>query len=137
MTKGKLKLIRIFNGTFREVHFRWIGIFMLATVMTLLYREPHETFLEKYPTAFLFTAIFWNGAFMIFMHFRKRFPQIRQTPKRLVFTLIALSAFLILGDPALCLMFNFKSWQEVLDPTKAFEHSVTNFYCCLCNRFCL
>lgn len=67
--------------------------------------EPGQTMLEKYLTAWIFTAIFWNGAFAIFMYFRKVYPQIRQTPKRLLITFTCLVAFLVVGDPILCYIF--------------------------------
>ncbi len=115
------------NFKIREVYVRWTGIFTLAAIMMMLYKEPEETYLEKYFTALLFTAIFWNGAFMLFMHFRRVYPQIRQTPKRLLITMFWLALFLILGDPLLCLLFGFKDLQTVLDPGIAFDHAGSNF----------
>ena len=115
------------NYRLREVHVRWSGIAILSVIMMLLYKEPDETYLAKYGTSFLFTSFFWNGAFMLFMYFRRVYPQIRQTPKRLVVTIFWLAILLVFGDPLLCLLFGLKDWQTVLDPTVAFEHAPTNF----------
>lgn len=114
------------KGRFKEVHFRWIGIFIMAAVMTLILKEPHETFVSKYFISFTFTSIFWNGAFLIFMYFRRRFPQIRQTPKRLMITLAALVVFLVLSDPLLCILLNVKTLEQVLDPAVTVGHMGRN-----------
>ena len=121
-----IRLEYMLKGRFKEVHFRWIGIFVVAVVMAMIYKEPHETLGSKYITSFTFTAIFWNGAFLIFMYFRRKFPQVRQTPKRLVITLTVLIVFLTLGDPLLCLLFNLKTLEQVLNPAIAFGHVSTN-----------
>ncbi|MEM8566468.1 MAG: histidine kinase [Bacteroidota bacterium] len=111
----------------KEVYVRWTGIVILAGVMMMLYKEPEETYIEKYATSFLFTSFFWNGAFMLFMHFRRVYPRIRQTPKRLVVTLFWLAILLTFGDPLLCLIFGFKDWETILNPAVAFDHAPTNF----------
>ncbi|MEM7109249.1 MAG: histidine kinase [Bacteroidota bacterium] len=111
----------------KEVYVRWSGIFIVAGIMTVLHKEPDETYFERYATAFLFTSFFWNGAFILFMYFRRVYPQIRQTPKRLAVTLFWLSILLLFGDPLLCLLFGFKDWQTILDPAVAFQYAPTNF----------
>lgn len=112
---------------FKEVHFRWLGILLVSVIMMLLYKKPEDPYLKKYITSFIFTSFFWNGAFMLFMHFRKVYPQIRQTPKRLLVTLFWLAVLLVFGDPLLCLVFGFKDWQQVLNPAIALEHTPSNF----------
>ncbi len=111
----------------REVQVRWTGIFILSAIMMMLYKKPEDSYITKYATSFLFTSFFWNGAFMLFMHFRRVYPQIRQTPKRLLVTLFWLTVLLTLGDPFLCLIFGFKDLQTVLDPAVTFDHAPTNF----------
>ena len=115
------------NYRLKEVHVRWAGIAMLSVIMMLLYKEPDEAYIQKYATSFVFTSFFWNGAFMLFMRFRRAYPQIRQTPKRLVITVFWLAILLTFGDPLLCLIFGFKDWQTVLDPAIAFDHLPSNF----------
>lgn len=108
---------------FKEVHFRWAGIFILAAVMTMVMKQEHQTFLGKYPTSLFFTAFYWNGAFMMFMAFRRRYPQIRQTPKRLIITLFCLVIFLVVGETALCLLLEFKSFDDFVNhPILFFDH---------------
>ncbi|MTI41448.1 sensor histidine kinase [Fulvivirga lutimaris] len=107
--------MKIAGVTIKEVYVRWIGIFVLAYIMIFLHgREPGQTMLDKYLTALVFTAVFWNGAFAIFMHFRKVYPQIRQTPRRLLITFTCLVAFLVVGDPVLCYTFNLNEAVDFL-----------------------
>ena len=114
------------KGKFKEVHFRWIGIFLVASVMAMIYKEPFERFEQKYLVSLTFTTVYWNGAFIIFMYFRRRYPQIRQTPKRLAITLLALFLLLTIGEPLLCLLLNTKSFEQVTDPSVVFSHVSTN-----------
>lgn len=106
MTGKKIKI--------KEVYVRWVGIVVLAYIMTFIHgREPGETVMEKYLTAFTFTVIYWNGAFFLFMYFRRLFPEIRQTPKRLMITVVALAVFMTVADPILCTLFNFNKDHDV------------------------
>ncbi|MEO1053185.1 MAG: histidine kinase [Bacteroidota bacterium] len=116
------------NIKLREVHVRWIGIPLMGLLMTFVHeREVGESLLQKYIVATTFTLVFWNGAFTIFMFFRRKFPQIRQTPRRLILTVITLIVFMTIGDPLLCLIFNYKTWQEVTNPAIVFDHAVINY----------
>ena len=64
--------MKIGGVTIREVYVRWIGIFVLAYVMTFLHeKDEGQTLLDKYLMSLVFTGVFWNGAFAIFMYFRK------------------------------------------------------------------
>ncbi|MEL7001582.1 MAG: hypothetical protein AAFN93_02475, partial [Bacteroidota bacterium] len=102
----------------REKYVRWVGILVLAFIMAfLLGPGPGESFIHKYLRALLFTAVFWNGAFIMFIYFRKRYPEIRQTPKRLLITMICLTIFLVVGDNLICLIIEQKSWAELSDPS--------------------
>lgn len=116
--------LAIFKGyRLKEVHVRWSGIFLIAYLMTFIYPlEPGETQLHQYFVSFTFTTIFWNGAFMLFMYFRKKFPEIRKTPKRLFITIICIIILLIIGDPLICLLFNFKSIEVAL----SIDHLLSN-----------
>ncbi|TRX61480.1 hypothetical protein FNH22_05065 [Fulvivirga sp. M361] len=115
----------------REVYVRWTGIVLLAMIMMFLHKEPEDSYVSKYFVSFTFTTIFWNGAFMLFMLFRRKYPQIRQTPRRLLMTILSLIAFLTIGEPLLCLLFQFKGWEQLMDPTEAFGHVPLNFLCAM------
>ena len=107
--------MKIGGVTIKEVYVRWIGIFVLAYVMTFLHeKDEGQTLLDKYLMSLVFTGVFWNGAFAIFMYFRKVYPQIRQTPKRLLITFSCLVVFLLIGDPILCYTFNLNEDTDYL-----------------------
>lgn len=90
----------------KEVQVRWVGIFILAFIMTFVYpKEEWQSPIEKYLISLAFTAIYWNVAFAIFIFFRKKFPEIRQTPKRLLITLISVFVIFFVLDPLLCAAF--------------------------------
>ncbi len=83
--------------------------------MTFLHdADPDQTKLDKYFTSLVFTGILWNGAFAIFMFFRKRYPQIKQTPKRLFITFSLLTIFMVIGDPLICYIFDFNQGVDYL-----------------------
>lgn len=120
------------NFKLREVHFRWIGIPILAFIMAMVMgREEHQTFFNKYLISLMFTAFFWNGGFMIFIYYRRKFPQIKQTPRRLLITFAALSVFLIIGDPLTCLASGLKDWQEISNLGFQINNTATNFIAAL------
>ncbi len=109
----------------REVHYRWAGIAVVSLLLVWIIKaEMPGTFLEKYVVSFIITAFFWNGAFLLFMFFRKKFPLIRQTPKRLTLTVFALLIFLIAGDFVFCLSLNGKPLSMAwTDPLTFFEYT--------------
>lgn len=98
----------------KEVYVRWIGIFVLAYIMSLIHGlNESESFLQKYATAWIFTSTYWNAAFFLFVRFRKVYTEIRQTPKRLLITAGSLAAFMVVADPLLCSVFNINKDHEV------------------------
>jgi sensor histidine kinase YesM len=106
----------------REVYVRWIGIPILAYIMTFFHpMDPGETMFHKYLTALAFTGLYWNGAFILFMYFRRKFPEIKKTPKRLFLTVVTLVSFMVVADPFLCYVFNTQPLEEAL----AFENVLT------------
>lgn len=112
----------------KERYVRWVGIVILALIMSIIIgKGPNDTIFSKYLKALVFTTIFWNGAFMLFIYFRKKYPEIRQTPKRLMITLFWLSIFLIVGDNVICLVLQFKTLAQISDPYEFFSHTPHNF----------
>ncbi|MFY0600172.1 MAG: histidine kinase [Cyclobacteriaceae bacterium] len=84
----------------KEVYVRWVGIFLLAFVVMGLQEDEHArgmTFWQEYLVSLGFTMIYWNGAFLIFMMFRRLFPEIDQTFKRLVITYTVLFFWMSIG----------------------------------------
>ena len=98
----------------KEVYLRWIGIPILALIMVaIMGRAPQQSIWEKFLQSLVFTAVYWNGAFAIFMYFRRKFPEIRETPKRILFTLTALLLLLIVGDIIICLALGTKQFSDL------------------------
>ncbi len=106
----------------KEVYVRWIGIPILAFIMVFIIgREADETVGQKFLHALVFTAIYWNGAFALFIYFRRKFPAIRQTPKRLLLTLTSLLLLLIIGDIVICLALGLKEIDDLSNLAYFFE----------------
>lgn len=105
----------------KEVYVRWIGIPILALIMVFIIGRDEDTLLKDFLTALVFTTIYWNGAFAIFMHYRKVFPTIRETPKRLAVTLLSLVTLLVVGDMVICLALGLKQWSDLTNFTILFE----------------
>ena len=87
----------------KEIYVRWIGIPILAVIMALVFGlKEGQQWWQKYLDSLMYCAVYWNGACMMFFFFRRRFPLIKQTPKRLILTTVSLLAFLLLGDFLIC-----------------------------------
>ncbi|MDQ3394720.1 MAG: histidine kinase [Bacteroidota bacterium] len=112
---------------FKEVYLRWAGIPVLGLIISVFTREPHESFLTAFLISTTFTAFFWNGCYIIFILFRKQYPLLKDTAKRLFFTTLSVSAFLIIFDPIICLIFGFKSVADINNAAIIFDHSIINF----------
>jgi sensor histidine kinase YesM len=81
----------------KEKYAHLIGIAFLATIMMFVFRERCEPGLVGYSTSFLITFVIWEGCRGILFFFRKQFPTIQQTAKRIfiTFSSIILYTFLI------------------------------------------
>lgn len=112
-----------------ERNVRWIGIPIVALLVTFVVKDKHEPsgVLEKYPIVLFVTAFFWNGAFIIFIYFRKKFPLIRQTFQRLVITILVLSVFLLLGDFFICMLLGRRTVADLAHPDLLFQFAGVNF----------
>lgn len=116
--------MKVFSGQYqlKEIHVRWAGIFLVAWIMTFFYPiEEGETPLTHYLISLTFTTIYWNLAFVIFMRFRKEYPELKQTPKRLVLTFVAVLLVFMIVDPILCYVLVHRDLSAEL----AFEHWIT------------
>ncbi len=111
----------------KEVYLRWVGIPVLAIIISFFHLDPNESWFSEFLIALAFTAFFWNGCYLIFKIYRKKYPLLGQTAKRIFFTIITLSAFLIIFDPILCLLFGFKTLADIGNPAILFDHSFINF----------
>ena len=98
----------------REIYVRWIGIPVVALLITVFVKHTHDfSFMHKLFVSFVMTAYFWNIAFFVFIYFRKRFPEIRQTPKRLLITVVTLSVVLVFGGVPIRLILGLASFEDL------------------------
>lgn len=112
----------------KEIHYRWIGIFVLGFIACFLVKEDHgHSFWENLYISWLFTAYFWNGAFLIFIYFRRKFPKIKDTPKRLVFTIAILIVFMTLGGIVPKLLININYIRSIFTFGFYFDYAYINF----------
>lgn len=111
----------------REKPLRIIGVVVVALILSVIYsRPPGFSLFEKFLMVLGFTAIFWSGCVSIFFFFRRRFPKISQTPKRLLYTVLVSVIFVVLVDPLLCLITGSRELHEFLLPGVFFERAGGN-----------
>jgi sensor histidine kinase YesM len=84
---------------------RIIGIPILGVVAALLHNGWPIQF-ESFLQATVFTVVMWNGDYFIIKFFRKRWPSLDATHKRILTTILAVCVYNILADYALCYLFN-------------------------------
>ncbi len=99
----------------KERYVRWVGIFIVALIVTF-FEEGHKgdvPYWYSYGVAWMFTALYWNGAYMIFMMFRKVYPEISQTFIRLLWTYIVLFVWMTVGGVPIKLLLGIIDLHEV------------------------
>lgn len=112
----------------KEKYLRWGGIPVLALIIALLTpADQGETFLGKYLISLLHTTVYWNVAFYMFTKFRKVYPLIRQTPKRVFFTLTSLFIAMVLLDPMLCIVAQDSTVEDFYVLSAWFDHALVKF----------
>jgi len=86
---------------FQEPWPRLIGIPLLALVLSFTFHTELPT-LMGFAITLGITAVIWQGCYMIIGHFRRRFPGIERTGRRILITVVSLSAYIITVDIAAC-----------------------------------
>jgi len=74
-----------------------------------------------------FTALYWSGAYLIIKYFRRKFPEISSTQKRLIFTDLFLLVWLSFGGTPLKLFFEMEKWTNVFNWQEQSEFMPFNF----------
>lgn len=100
----------------KERYIRWVGISIVAVIVTQL-DDGHmagRSLSFQYLVSWIFTAVYWNGAFLIFMMFRKIFPEIKKTTTRLIWTYVTLVFWMSVGGIPVKLILGFMQWEDVL-----------------------
>lgn len=112
----------------KEQYIRWTGIPILGLIIqTVMGKHPDQSYIVGLLITIAFTALFWNGAVIILRVYRKRFPKIEQTPKRLISTILTLSIFLMLGGVPLKLIFGYVKLKEITSIAELFDYAEVNF----------
>jgi len=86
---------------------RIIGIPLVALIIALLSHGISDLNLEDYIITVIFTAVLWNGDYFIITSFRKTFPLLAHTPRRLLSTVLVVCGYNLFADFALCSTFNY------------------------------
>ena len=116
------------NIRIREVYVRWAGIPFVAALATFTMKHPDPIPLWlNYLYALGFTTLYWNGAYLIFIGFRRLFPHISQTAKRLVITIACLTAWMSVGGIPLKISFGLMSIQDITRWEEYVEYMAFNF----------
>lgn len=107
------------NIKLKEVHLRWAGILLVSFIMTFIYSGLHaeKEFWQRYLISLAFTTFYWNIAFYLFIFFRKKYPQIRQTPKRLLATFASITILFATIGPIICVIFNLHPPEDIFNAT--------------------
>ncbi|XOV94352.1 MAG: sensor histidine kinase [Bacteroidota bacterium] len=104
-------------GDLKEIQVRWIGIPIVGVIISIVVRDETLPLWQGALHSMLFTGILWNGAANIFFFYRRKFPSISQTPRRLIFTLLTLYPFILIADPIICVIINEKTIADLSDPS--------------------
>ncbi len=108
----------------KERYLRWTGIPILALIMAVIMKhDDDQPFHEQFLISLMFTTIYWNGAYLIFMMYRGMYPDINQTARRLILTIITLTAFMIVGGIPVRLLADFIDLHELRDWRVVLEHA--------------
>ena len=100
----------------KEVYIRCIGIPLVAVVITLFAKHEEDlTFIHKVFVSLVFTGFYWNAAFYMFIYYRKRYPEIRETPKRLLITVLSLLVILVLGGVPVRLLLGLATFEDLVN----------------------
>jgi len=68
--------------------------------------------IENFLSALFFTTVMWNGDYFIIKLFRKRWPELNSTHKRIITTILVVCSFNIAADFLLCNLLNELSQAE-------------------------
>lgn len=113
----------------KEIYVRWIGIFLLALIAMISDKE-HMSEMPVwyvYLVSLSFTTVYWNGACIIIFKFRKVFPEISKTGRRLFFSAIAIIFWMTVGGIPFKLLYGIVEPEEVLTVTNHTQWLPFNF----------
>jgi two-component system LytT family sensor kinase len=95
---------------------RWMSIPIVAIVpYWFADNEDHQIygFWMHWFHSIVFTGTYWNFAVWIFYYYRRRFPRINQTVKRLAITFFSIVFMILAVSPILKLLLGLDTFQEI------------------------
>ncbi len=111
-----------------ERYIRWFGIPVVAFLVMIAKRhDPPLPFYQEYIYSLIFTGIYWNGAYLIFMFFRSKLPGIKETPIRIFLILTFLVTFIVLVNPIIKLPLGLITLDQVFDGQEIFKFFPVTF----------
>ncbi len=113
----------------KEVHIRWIGIPIVALIAngTEADHMSNEPFWYTYFISLCFTAVYWNGACFFIYRYRRVFPEISRTAKRLSFTALGIIFWMTFAGIPVKLLFDLCTVSELFKVSAHTEFLPFNF----------
>lgn len=117
------------NMRLKEIQVRWLGIPVVALISMLADSEhmSGSPWIKVYFISFCFTAVYWNGACLVIFYFRRKFPEISYTNKRLLFSAIAIIFWMTVGGIPLRLIFGITTISDLFIPREHMSYFPFNF----------
>ncbi len=97
---------------------RIIGIPLAAVVMTAVIDGFEENILQEFLINLLFISVMWNGDYYIILRYRKSYPKLSDTYKRVLSTILAVCSYNLFADFVLCSIlayFNVEGFDNYFD----------------------
>ncbi len=113
----------------KEIYVRWIGIPIVAIFAQASNPEhmSDQPYIYHYFVSICFTAVYWNGACFFIFKFRKLFPEISKTGRRLFFSALGIILWMSIGGLPLKLIFEISEFKDLLKPSEHTEFLPFNF----------
>ena len=118
----------------KEIYIRLIGIPIVALISMVGDSKDHmagESPWFYYLVACTFTAVYWNGACFFIFRFRKIYPEISKTGKRLVFSAIGIIIWMTIGGIPIKLLYGLNTLREAITYEEHAEFLPFNFIAAL------
>ncbi|MEM6643710.1 MAG: histidine kinase [Bacteroidota bacterium] len=118
----------------KEIYVRWMGIPLVAVLAMGADPEDHlaeKSLLFQYFVALLFTATYWNGACFVIFRFRKLYPEISKTSKRLLLSSLGIILWLTVGGIPIKLLCGLSTVAELLSYQQHAQFLPFNFVAAL------
>jgi len=119
--------MKIISFLYKEPWPRIIGIPLISLLISLSDGGPFSW--NHFSIAFVFTFVFWNADYILIKRFRRYFPHLNETPKRLLYTIVAILFFNLLADFILRIIFETLNVDgfDINGPELLWIHLAQNF----------